>query len=372
MADQPDRKKPEPGPGRLWRIGLGLALAALALALLYWLRRALTPVFVALLFAYLLDPMIHRIERLRLNRSVAIFILAGVTLVIVAAAGTFFLVQGQKELVTLSENLPQYLTRIRTEAEPFAHKYLHLALPKSFDEILEALISQLSQVPSGTIMPASKAFGRVLSVVTSGTVALASWVVGLLVIPILLYYFLRDWDSLLQWSRETIPLRYRAYAVEKARQVDAVLGAFVRGQLTVCVVLGIIYSLGLSLLGVNLAVIIGLASGAAFIVPYLGTILGIAAASLMALLEFGVGWELFGVWGVFGAAQALEGVVLTPRITGKKVGLSPVMVILALLIAGRLLGFLGILIAVPTAAVLKVFVQDALEHYRKSDFFSKK
>jgi len=372
MAEPDQGVKLELDPRRLWRVGLGLLLAALAFALLYWLRRALTPVLVSLLLAYLLDPVVHRLERLRLNRSVAIFILAGVTLAVAAAAGTFFLVQAQEEIVTLSKNLPEYLTRIRTDAEPFAHRYLRISLPKSFDEILQGLISQVSQAPPGTIMPASKAFGRVLGVMTSGTVALASWVVGLLVIPVLLYYFLRDWDELLVWIRDNLPLRFRAYAVEKAGQIDVVLGAFIRGQLTVCLILGLLYSLGLSLLGINLAIIIGLVSGVAFIVPYLGTILGIAAASLMALLEPDPGWKLLGVWAVFGAAQALEGAVLTPRITGKKVGLSPVMVILALLIAGRLLGFVGILIAVPVAAVLKVFVQDALAHYRGSEFFLKK
>jgi predicted PurR-regulated permease PerM len=372
MADQPDRNNLEPGRDRLRRIGLGLALAALAFSLLYWLRRALTPVFVSLLLAYLLDPVVHRLERLRLNRSVAIFILAGVTVAIVAAAGTFLLIQTQQEVVQLSADLPHYLERLRIEAEPFTRKYLRFNLPKSFDEILQGLSAQLSQAPPGTIMPASKAFGRIIGVVSAGTVAVAAWVVGLLVIPVLLYYLLRDWDVLLQWTQENIPLRFRAYAVDKADQIDAVLGAFIRGQLTVCLILGLLYSLGLSLLGVNLAIIIGLVSGAAFIVPYLGTILGIVAASLMALLEFGAGWHLLGVWAVFGAAQALEGAVLTPRITGKKVGLSPVMVILALLIGGRLLGFLGILIAVPAAAVLKVFMKDALARYRLSEFFLKK
>ena len=369
MAEKNEDKELELTHWRLWQVGLGLALAALALVLLYWLRWTLTPVFVALFLAYLLDPVVHR---LRLNRSVAIFILAGATLAVVIAAGIFLLIQTQKELDTLSDNFPQYLTRVRAEAEPFARKYLRISLPKTFDEILQGLTSQVSQAPPGTIMPASKAFGRVLSVVTSGTVAVASWVVGLLIILILLYYFLRDWDHFLLWIKETIPLRYRDYAVDKGRQIDQVLGGFMRGQLTVCLILGLIYSLGLSLLGVNLAIIIGLLSGVAFIVPYLGLILGITSASLMALLQFGLGWKLLMVWALFGTAHALADVVMAPRITGKKVGLSPAAVIMVLLIGGGLLGFFGILIAVPTAAVMKVFAQDALEHYRKSDFFSKK
>jgi predicted PurR-regulated permease PerM len=134
-------------------------------------------------------------------------------------------------------------------------------------------------------------------------------------------------------------------------------------------VLGVLYSLGLMIVGIDLAVVIGMAAGALFIVPYLGTVIGVVAASVMAILKFGIGWQLVGVWAVFAIVQLFEGTLLTPKIMGDKVGLSPVVVIFALLVGSDLLGILGMLMAVPAAAVIKVFIDEGIDRYRNSEFF---
>ena len=353
---------------KLWRIGTAVALVAILIALLYLLRGALVPVFVALFLAYLLDPVIDRMEK-RLNRSAAILILAGVALIVIGVGGVFLVVQAQREIVKVFHDMPQYLTRVQTAANPLAKQYLGMELPKTYEEVVLEIKQQISQVDPAALKPVSTAMTKVVKTITSQTLAFVGWVVGLIIIPVFLFYFLRDWDLLKIKAVEFIPLGYREYLVEKARQVDEVLGAFIRGQLTVCLTLGVLYSIGLLIVGVDLAVVIGLTAGIFFIIPYMGTGIGVVAGTIMALLEYGFSWHVVGVWVVFIVVQTFEGTLLTPRIMGEKVGLSPVVVIIALLVGANLLGFLGLLIAVPLAAVINVFVKDAIVSYQKSPFF---
>lgn len=357
---------------KLWRIGTLIAIILVIIGLIYILRAALLPVCVSLLLAYLLDPLIDRMEKRKLNRSAAILLLAGAALVLIGVLGTFFLVQAEREIVKVAHDLPEYLTRVQLQANPLARKYLGVELPQSYTEILEELKKQAGQVDPSALKPVSSALSRITQEITSRTLAFVGWVVGLLIIPVFLFYFLRDWDILKLRVLEFVPLAYRDYLAEKARQVDEVLGAFIRGQLTVCAVLGVLYSIGLLIVGVDLAVVIGMSAGIGFIIPYMGTAIGVVAATVMSLLEYGVSWQLVGVWAVFVIVQVFEGTILTPRIMGEKVGLSPVVVIIALLVGADLLGFLGLLIAVPLAAVINVFVKDALVRYQNSPFFLEK
>ena len=355
-------------PKRLWRIAIVVAAAGLTIAMLYLLSDALIPVFVALLLAYLLDPMVAKLESKYISRSVAIFILATLTILVVGLTGTILVVQVQKEVIELSKDLPQYLDRLREKIDPLAQQYLGVEIPKSIDDFEAQITNQLSKLDATAFKPVS----ILVSKITSKTLHYLFWLFNLIIIPVFLFYFLRDWRDLKNKVKEYIPLAYRDYLVAKFGQIDDVMGAFIRGQLTVCVLLGIMYSLGLWIVGTDLAVVIGMTAGLAFIVPYMGTVLGIVAASIMLLLEFGLSWRILGMFGVFAVAHAIEGTLLTPKILGDRVGLSPVIVIIALLIGADLLGFLGILIAVPVAAVLNVFIRDGLERYRKSSFFLEK
>ncbi|HUT55428.1 MAG TPA: AI-2E family transporter [bacterium] len=353
---------------KLWRIGIGLLALALAAGLLYVLRNALVPVSVAVFLAYLLDPVIDRLEARKIPRSAAIFILAGVLFVVAGVVGGFLAVQAQREMVALYHDLPKYLETAQGSLGPKAKEYLGIELPATLQQAIAEAKAQLANIDPAALKPVSNLVGKI----TRSTLAFVSWILGLVIIPVFLFYFLRDWDRLKYDVLEYVPLSHRDYVSSKARQIDEILGAFIRGQLTICVILGVLYSAGLMLTGIDLAVVIGFSAGILFIVPYLGTILGIIAASIMALLKFGISWQLIGVWAAFGVAQLLEGTLITPRVMGDRVGLSPVIVIFALLVGADLLGILGMLIAVPCAAVIKVFVREGLDKYRASSFFQEK
>jgi predicted PurR-regulated permease PerM len=348
-------------PKKLWRLLMVIAAAVAAVGLIYLLRTALLPVLVALILAYLLDPVIDRLEARKIPRSAAIFMLAGVLFLLIALVGGFLAVQAQRELVALYHDLPGYLQRFQGKVAPLARHYLGIRIPTTLQAALAVAEARLANIDPAALKPVSALLGQV----TRSTLAFVSWAISL----VFLFYVLRDWDRLKESALDYVPHSHRAYARTKARQIDEILGAFIRGQLTVCVILGVLYSLGLMLTGIDLAVVIGFSAGILFIVPYFGTVLGIAAASIMALLKFGIAWQLVGVWAAFGVAQLLESTIITPRIMGDRVGLSPVIVIFALLVGADLLGILGMLIAVPCAAVIKVFVREALDRYRASQFF---
>jgi predicted PurR-regulated permease PerM len=344
------------------RLVIGILVAAVVLWLVYLLRQVMTPVFIALLLAYLLDPLMDRFERHGVNRTLAILLTGGALILLLGLLLGFLLTQAQKEIILLYQSLPDYLTRIQDTVIPFIEEHFRIHIPITNAEITEKIKEQIAKINPETLKPLTALLGKI----TSSTIALIGWLVGLLIIPVFLFYFLRDWDVYKAKLVALLPLAHRDAVLEKAAKVDAILGAFIRGQLMVCAILAVLYSAGLLLVGINLAVLIGVSAGILFIVPYLGTILGIVAATIMALLEYGFAWQVLGAWGVFAVVQFLEGYFITPKIVGHQLGLSPVVVIFSLLVGADLLGIVGMLIAVPVAAVCNVFLQDALERYRKS------
>ncbi|MBU1881590.1 AI-2E family transporter, partial [bacterium] len=346
-----------------WRMAAIVVIAAFLILLTYILRSVLLPVLIALLFAYLLDPVIDRLERWRLNRSLAILILAVVVLIVVGTLGGFLALQAQQEMVAFYKKLPDYLNRIQTDFVPWVETTLNITLPHTMEEFAGELRTNLLNIDPASLRPVTT-FASKLS---SSTLALISSILGLIIIPVFLFYFLRDWDKIMTQVLALIPLKQRDYVLTKAAKIDEIVGAFIRGQLTVAITLGILYSSGLVIIGLDLAVVIGMLAGIGFIIPYLGTVLGIIAATVMALVQFGIAWQVLGAWAVFGVVQLFEGTILTPKIMGEKVGLSPVAVIFSLMVGAKLMGVVGMLIAVPAAAVLNVFINEALARYRQSD-----
>ena len=332
-----------------------------AFALLFVLKAALTPLAAAFVTAYLLDPLIDRLERLGLNRRGAILLV----LAVLGVAITLLLLYGVPSLVRetleLAQRLPAYLERLVVEGVPAFEQRFGVELPTT----LEALLDRLRGSESVLLARLADLLTGTLATLT-GTV---SAVVGALVVPILAYYLLADFDDLLRRSADWIPPRHRAYVVEKARTANRLISGFLRGQLTVAAVLGVLYAIGYSLIGIDLAIGVGIVGGVLSLVPYLGGAVAVVASSVLCILEFGIDWHLAATLGWYVLVQSFEGFVLTPRIVGESVGLHPAVVIVALLIGGDLFGFLGLLVAVPLAAVAKVFVDEALELYRRSSFF---
>jgi predicted PurR-regulated permease PerM len=329
---------------------------AVVFALLFVLKGALTPLAAAFVIAYLLDPIIDRFEARRVRRSLAV--VGGA----VAGAVLFVLPKLAREVNALAERMPDYLDRLTTVVIPGIEQRLGVQLPHSLDDVIGSIRSGEIPLPLETLR---KLFTSTLTTVT-GTVGS---LVGLLVIPILAYYVLVEFDVIVARIGAYVPPRQRAYVFDKARTVDRLISGFLRGQLLVAAALGTLYAVGFSLIGVDLAIGVGILAGMLALVPYLGSAVALTTASLLCILKFGIDWHLGAVIGWYAVCQTLEGFVLTPRIVGQSVGLHPAVVIVALLIGGDLFGFLGLLIAVPAAAVVKVFVDELSDVYRHSAIF---
>jgi predicted PurR-regulated permease PerM len=204
---------------------------------------------------------------------------------------------------------------------------------------------------------------KVLVSVSRSGGALAAAVLSLFLVPIITFYLLRDWDKIMAHIGALIPTQQRATVLKLSRDTDEVLGAFLRGQLLVMLALAVIYSLGLSIVGLKFAIAIGVVAGLVSFVPYLGFVFGIVLAGLTVALEPNPFWLMIGVVATFAIGQLLEGSLLTPKLVGDRIGLHPVIVIFAVAAGGQLFGFFGILLALPAAAVLSVVVRFAFNRY---------
>lgn len=347
-----------------WVYGWALALAFVGL--LYVLRGVLTPVLVAFALAYLLDPLVDRLQAWGMPR------VAGVALLLLLALSA--LVLGlllvapaiARDVMALANELPQAVNRLLQNAQPWLAAH-GLALPRSGNEALAAVEQNLQD-----LVPDAMGLARsALSVLLGSTASAIGAAVAAVIVPVLAFHLLRDFDDIVAAIVELIPARHRARTVAMGREVNAVLGQFVRGQLTVMAILAVLYGGGYWLVGVRLAIPIGLVAGLFSFIPYVGSGLALALALLMTVLHFHGAGQLVLVLVVYGTVQLLEGFVITPRIVGEKLGLSSVWVLLALMAGGQLFGFFGVMLALPAAAVVKVFAGHALRRYRTSSLYGR-
>ncbi len=346
------------------RIGIvGALVLAVVLGTLWVLKGALTPLVAALVIAYLFDPLIDRFEARGIARSVAILILlAGIGIALFGVA--FFLIPAmQRDVAALAENLPTALRDGLSGLGPRLQEQFGITLPRSIADAIETLRSGEFEIPLDAIR-------GLLERVVTGVTGTVGALVSLLLIPVLAYYMLVEFDRIRLAVLDLVPRDYQEMVATEAARVDVLISGFIRGQLTVCLLLGILYAVGFTVIGIDLAIVIGVASGLLAIIPYVGGAVALTAAAGMALLQYGVDIHLALVVGWYFLVQGLEGFVLTPKIVGGSLGMHPVTVIVALLIGGDLLGFLGLLIAVPLAAVVQVFLQDLVTAYRSSSVYS--
>ncbi len=322
--------------------------------LLYLLAPVLTPFVAAALLAYIGDPLADRLQKLRFPRTLAgatVFLLTFLFLaLLVLLVGPLI----RQQVAALFAALPSIVSQIEQVWLPTVADFLDLELG---DDIgLGAFLAQYKDM-------AGSWSATLLTSVTSTGSMLAAAVLSLFLIPILTFYLLRDWDSIVAHLGALVPASQRETIFALARETDEILGAFLRGQLLVMFALALIYSLGLTLVGLEFAIAIGVVSGLVSFVPYLGFVFGIGIAALTVALEPNPLWQLVGVFVTFTAAQMFEGTVLTPKLVGDRIGLHPVMVIFAIAAGGQLFGFFGILLALPAAAVLSVLVRFAYHRY---------
>jgi predicted PurR-regulated permease PerM len=347
-----------------------LVFFALVLAVLFVVLRGisqvLTPVITALVLSYLLDPLVGWLQRrLHMPRwlgTTVIFLLSLLLLVTVLVVVIPLIV---RELRTFAEAIPGYVSRLRASTVPWLERTFHISPPDSLSDLPAGLVADLKALASKLVMPLGGMAGRV----AQGTASLFSAVGTLLLIPVFTFYFLPLFPKLVRGAEELIPRRYLPTVRATARDIDRALAAWIRGQLTVMAVLAIYYAVGLSIVGVKLAVLIGLLTGLLAFIPYVGVVVGLSMALLVSLLEYhGLG-TMIGIAVVFGLAQTLDGLLLTPKIVGYRVGLGPVGVLLALMLGAHLFGFTGVLLAVPAAAALVVIIRRVVAAYKSSQFY---
>ena len=345
-------------PGKLlfWLGALAAFVAALVL-----LRAILLPFVAGMALAYLLDPLADRLQERRLPRA------AAATLVLIAfflafLAGLFLVVPlVESQLAGVARQLPQLMQAARdglTTAMSFATDRLDAERLGDIDSALAELQKALAQ---WTLTAASGLYA-------SGVAALN--LLGLLVVtPVVAWYLLRDWDRLVARIDDLLPRDHAETVREQMRQIDSRLAGFVRGQALVCVILGAGYAAGLQLAGLDHGIVVGLVAGLISFVPFVGSLVGLVLSAGLGYLQFGWSPHLFLLAAIFVAGQAVEGYFLTPKLVGERIGLHPVWVMFALLAGGALFGFVGVLIAVPVAAVAGVLARFAIDRYLASRLF---
>ncbi len=324
--------------------------------LVYLLAPVLTPFVASALLAYLGDPLADRLQRMKLPRTlavVAVFVLTFLMLgLLVLLVGPLI----RSQVSALLEALPDIARQVEQVWLPNIVDFLDIEIGE--DVGIGAFLARYSDMAGtwGT---------KVLVSVSKSGGALAAAVLSLFLVPILTFYMLRDWDVIVSHLGTLVPTSQRETVFRLARETDEVLSAFLRGQLLVMLALAIIYSIGLSIVGLKFAIAIGVVAGLVSFVPYLGFVFGIVLATMTVVLEPNPLWQFAGVVATFAIAQAIEGSILTPKLVGDRIGLHPVIVIFAVAAGGQLFGFFGILLALPVAAVLSVLVRFAFHRYLK-------
>lgn len=340
-----------------------LLMAITTGVLIYLLSPILTPFLLAAVIAYICNPMVTCLAEYKIPRTLGTVLVMLLLLGVFAALILVMVPLFEKEATRLIEKAPIYLDILKNQLIPWLESRMNLSLQLDMNALRQAM-SEHWQSAGGM---AAKA----LPSLTSGGVAIVEFFVNLLLVPVVLFYLLRDWNWLVKLLDEMIPRYWHNQVISLARETDRILAEFLRGQLSVIIIMSICYITGLWLVGLEFALPIGLVAGILVFVPYLGTIVGLTLATFAAFMQF-QGWAgVIPVWIVFAMGQLLEGMVITPWLVGDRIGLHPVMVIFALLAFGQLFGFFGILLALPVSAVLLVWLRHIQSHYLESDLYNK-
>ena len=341
-----------------------LGIATVTVVLLWLLGPVLTPFVVAAVLAYALNPVVNRLDALFQNKMPRVLAVVLVELLFVLAVLALLLLIVPiltKQLPLLKEQIPVLFDNISSWVKPLLAQ-LGVKFTFDFAHIKDFILKYLNTNAEDSI-------GSLLSSVKlGGSVALA--VIGnAVLIPVVLFYLLNDWDHFVSRAQSFVPPRMRDAFDSFVKESDAVLGQYLRGQLLVMLMLAVFYSVGLVLFGLDLAWPIGIFTGLAVFVPYLGFGLGMVLALLSGLLQFASIKALVMVAVVYGAGQLVESFFLTPRFVGERIGLHPIAVIFALMAFGQLFGFVGILVALPASAVLLVAIRRLQANYMSSKLY---
>jgi len=338
-----------------------LTLLAVAAALLYLLAPILTPFLFAAILAYICDPLVERMQQRKVPRTLGVVVVLMLLLGTFVALALILLPLLQKELDLLLQRLPNLLDWAKASLAPW--------LKSTLGYELQWDAAYLKNLLTENLQGAESAAAKVLPSLKSGGLALIGFLTNLLLIPVVLFYLLRDWGTLISRIDELIPRRWHAQVSTIAADVDRVLAEFLRGQISVMLLMSVFYTLALFVAGLEFALPIGVVTGLLVFIPYLGMAVGLTLATLAALMQFSSIGGLIPIWIAFGIGQTLEGTVVTPWLVGDRIGLHPVAVIFALLAFGQIFGFFGILLALPASAALLVGLRHARLAYLNSPLY---
>tara|TARA_R110002020_G_scaffold266184_6_gene481063 strand:+ start:1162 stop:2334 length:1173 start_codon:yes stop_codon:yes gene_type:complete len=340
-----------------------LALAVVVGVLVWLLSPILTPFVISALLAWLGEPLVRKIERTGRSRTAAVLLVFTLMTLVLVLAVLLLVPLIESQVSKFIDWLPRFGQWLTGTAVPWAEGRFNLELAGYIDP------SQLIELFKEHWRQAGGIAATVMGELSKSGMALVSWLVNLALIPVVTFYFMRDGSAMLARARELLPRPVEPTVTKLALESDQVLGGFIRGQLSVMIALGTIYAIGLTAVGVDLGILIGLVAGLVSFVPYLGAIVGLGAAVIATLVQHGDLMHLALVLGVFGLGQLLESFWLTPWLVGDKIGLHPVAVIFAIMAGGQLFGFLGVLLALPVAAVAVVVGRYLHERYTHSKLY---
>lgn len=326
------------------------AAATLAL-LLYWIAPILSPFLFAGILAYICLPPVDRLAR-RLPRGLAVAIVLLFLLLVLGTLALIILPMVEKQFASFLQRLPEYLDWGRSAILPWIAKNLGVEIHLDLEHAKKML--------SESLRTDSDVLRKLLPGISTGGAALVGFFTAVLLVPVVLFYFLRDWHAIMTRIDNLIPRKFHGGTVAIAAEIDRVLGEFLRGQISVMLIMAVYYVIALWIAGLEYALPIGILSGLLVFVPYLGALVGLLLGTLAGFNQFSSVFDLIGVWVAFGVGQLLEGMLVTPWLVGDRIGLHPVAVIFALMVFGHLFGFFGVLLALPASAVLLV----GLRHLR--------
>jgi predicted PurR-regulated permease PerM len=340
-----------------------LSFAVVAVALMYLLSPILTPFVAAGILAYICNPLVQRMCACKIPRTLGVLLVMSGLLLLFALLVLIMLPLLEKEVGQFMTRLPDWIEAARIHLLPLLQRWFGTKLEWDSAALKSALLSH-GQSAGGIVE-------KLLPWLSSSGGAIISVVIDLLLIPVAMFYLLRDWNIWLARVDELIPRHLHSKAAEIVGELDRILAEFLRGQISVMLLMSGYYVLVLWLVGLEFALPIGIVAGMLVFVPYLGMVTGLIMATLAAAMQFTAFGNVVLVWAVFGTGQLLEGMVITPWLVGERVGLHPLVVIFSLLAFGQLFGFFGLLLALPLAAISLVGLRYGKAWYLSSTMYIK-
>ncbi len=336
---------------------------ALALLLLYLLSPILTPFVAAAILAFICNPLVRRLCALKLPRTLAVVLVMLAMLLLFAGLLLIMLPLLEKEISLFVTRLPDFIEAAHVKLLPKLQQWFGTDLQWDSTAVKNLLVSHWQS--------AGGVAEKLLPWLSSSSGAILGVFINLVLIPVAMFYMLRDWDAMAKKLDALIPRHWHGKVHEVGSEVDRVLAEFLRGQISVMLLMSLFYSVALWLAGLEFALPIGIVAGMLVFIPYLGMITGLLLATLAAVMQFTEFTSVLWVWAVFGAGQMLEGTLVTPWLVGERIGLHPLAVIFALLAFGELFGFFGILLALPLSAILLVGLRRGKIWYLSSHMYNK-